>query len=149
MSRFASGVTVVTTIDGSGKPAGFTASAFASLSLEPPLVLVCLDKKADSYPAFRDAKTFAISFLSAGQSDVGWAFASKGPDKFSKARMGKGKATGNPVTADALVELECEMHAQPEGGDHVILIGKVLRAYTAEREPLLFYNRQFGGFTAE
>jgi flavin reductase ActVB len=146
MARFASGVTVVTTRDPDGRPQGFTASAFSSLSLEPPLVLVCLEKRAQCYSAFMAAPQMAISILALGQADIAQHFARKQADKFTGVATVPGAITGLPLIPGALVHLECRLYARLEGGDHTILVGEVLRAETAEREPLLHYNRQFGRF---
>jgi flavin reductase ActVB len=146
MARFASGVTIVTTVDENGTSWGFTASAFSSLSLEPPLVLVCLEKKAESHPAFAATQRFGISILATGQDDIAWRFAKRGTDKFGGFETTPGEATGAPLIPGALVQLECQMHERLEGGDHTILVGAVLTASNTESEPLLHYNRIFGRF---
>jgi len=146
MAQFPSGVTVVTARTASGTLAGFTASAFSSLSLDPPLVLVCLDKKADSHTAFEDVEQFAISFLAEGQDDVAMRFATRGIDKFGGFRSTNGALTGLPLVPDALVHLECRVHERLPGGDHTIIIGEVLSAQTYAKAPLLHHNRRFGAF---
>lgn len=149
LSRFASGVTVVTTIDATGRRTGFTASAFSSLSLDPPLVLVCLDKRAHSHPAFASCEEFAVSILTADQTDIALRFARSDIDKFQDVAVVAGEITGMPLIAGAMVHLECRVYGRPDGGDHTIIIGEVLRAITAATptEPLLHFNRQFGRFT--
>lgn len=147
MSRFASGVTIVTTRDDNGVDWGFTASAFSSLSLDPPLVLVCLDRRADSFPAFAASDSFAISILAEGQHEIAQRFATRGADKFSPGGLQAGTATALPLVAGALAQLECHMHARLDGGDHVILVGRVIDAAVADARPLVHYSRQFGGFT--
>lgn len=147
MSRFASGVTVVTTHDAAGKPWGFTASAFSSLSLNPPLILVCLDRGADCFEAFEHAPTMAVSILSAGQDGIGMRFATRGADKFSGDTV-PGKLTGLPLIDGAIAQIECSVDARLDGGDHVILVGKVAAASVAETAPMLHYNRAFGVFKA-
>lgn len=149
MARFASGVTVVTTHDRAGQPVGFTASAFSSLSLDPPLVLVCLEKRADCWDAFMAAPRFAVSILAAGQDDIAMRFATKSIDKFAGAPLVSGDATGLPLIAGATVHLECRLFDKPDGGDHTILIGEVLRASSSDDPPLLHFNRTFGRFTAK
>lgn len=146
MARFASGVTVVTTVDGSGSPWGFTASAFSSLSLDPPLILVCLDKRAESHGVFDQADHFAISILAAHQKDTAMRFATRGADKFGGFEVQPGEATRLPLIPEAMVHLECRMHDRLPGGDHTILIGEVLRAHSEDRSPLLHHNRAFGSF---
>src|SRR5581483_3851637 len=118
-------VTIVTTIDGSGRPNGFTASAFSSLSLDPPLVLVCLEKRANSYDAFMQADKMAISVLAEDQLDLGLRFARKDIDKFEGLNAKAGEATGLPLIDGATVHLECRMYERLAGGDHTILVGEV------------------------
>jgi flavin reductase ActVB len=146
MSRFASGVTVVTTVDSAGKPWGFTASAFSSLSLNPPLVLVCLDRGADCFEAFTDNTHMGVSILAAGQDGLAMRFATRGADKFVGGTS-PGRATKMPVVDGALAQVECETHARLDGGDHVILVGRVVSASVTDDRPMLHYNRAFGEFT--
>jgi flavin reductase ActVB len=148
LARFASGVTVVTTRDAAGAPAGFTATSFSSLSLDPPLVLVCLDKRADSFPAFEAAGHFAVSILAADQAEQARRFATKGTDKFAGVAVEWGAVTGLPLLPDALVQLECRTHQVLDGGDHIIIVGEVVRAVSSDAEPLLHFNRRFGRFVA-
>jgi flavin reductase ActVB len=146
MSQFASGVTIVTTTDAQGSSVGFTASAFSSLSLDPPLVLVCLDKRAECYEAFAASEGMAISILAVGQNDIATRFASRGADKFGPGGLERGELTGLPLVEGATVRMECAIVDRPDGGDHTILIGKVLAARTEAVAPLLHYNRAFGRF---
>lgn len=146
LARFASGVTVVTTRTDEGTPVAFTASAFSSLSLDPPLILVCLDRRADSYPAFVAAEHFAVSILAAGQAEQARRFAAKGTDKFAGAAVHRSEATGLPLVPGATAHLECRAYERVDGGDHVILIGEVLTAVSSDAGPLLHFNRQFGRF---
>lgn len=148
MSRFASGVTVVTTLDATGVPTGFTASAFSSLSLHPPLVLVCLDRRAECFEAFRTAPKLAISILARGQDAAATLFATRGADKFGAVQTTPGEASGMPLIDGALAQVECRTYARFDGGDHVILVGEVLRTKVTAAEPLLHYNRAFGHFSA-
>jgi flavin reductase ActVB len=147
MAQFASGVTIVATTQEDGQPKGFTASAFSSLSLDPPLILVCLDHKAESHPAFERAEHFTVSILAEGQAEAALRFARSGSDKFGGFEVEPGSVTAMPVIPDALVHLECRMHDRLPGGDHTILIGEVLSAHTyEERRPLIHHNRRFGVF---
>ena len=146
MARFASGVTVVTTRNGAGEAVGFTASAFSSLSLSPPLLLVCLQNDADCYQAFMTNDEFAVSILATGQSPIALRFATKAIDKWDGTPTVRGPATGIPLIEGAAAQIECRVHSRPEGGDHTILIGEVLTADAYDREPLLHYNRSFGRF---
>lgn len=147
LSHFASGVTVVTTRDRDGRPAGLTASAFTSVSLVPPLILVCVAQNAQSYPALRDSKGFAINILASGQEGISNRFASsKGvpAEKFDGVAHTAG-TLGFPLLDGALACLECTtVHAYP-GGDHTIFVGQVEAVRThADAEPLLYFRGRYG-----
>jgi flavin reductase ActVB len=149
MARFPSGVTVAITTDPDGKQYGFTASAFSSLSLDPPLLLVCLDKKAESHPAFHGSGHFTVSILAADQLATAMRFASKGVDKFEGIPVKPGPVSGVPLIDGAAVQLDCRTHQHLEGGDHTIIVGEVLWAASTENDPLVHFNRRFGRFTDE
>lgn len=148
LARWASGVTVVTCQGAGGEPVGFTATSFSSVSLDPPLVLVCLDQHAESHVAFARADFMTISVLAAGQGDVAMRMAKRGAGKFEGVVTRRGARTGGLLVEGALATLECRMHARLDGGDHTILVGEVLEAAVSEGEPLLYYQRRFGGFQA-
>jgi Conserved protein/domain typically associated with flavoprotein oxygenases, DIM6/NTAB family len=142
MSLFPSGVTVVTTVDAGGDRRGFTASAFCSVSLEPPIVLACLDTSADCYPAFSSASHWVVNILADDQAEVARRFATKGIDKFA----GNDFATGYrnlPVLTGAVAVLGCRRYAAYPGGDHVILAGGVETVSVADRMPLTYAARTF------
>ncbi|MDQ0346038.1 alpha/beta fold hydrolase [Ancylobacter vacuolatus] len=139
LGAFLTGVTVVTTRNPAGEMRGFTANSFSSVSLDPPLILVCLAKTASSFPVFSAAENFAVSVLAAGQKDVSALFASKSPDKFAGAPWHLGPA-GSPVIAGAAAWFDCTRHEVVEAGDHVILIGHV-RGFGAGTEAPLGYCR--------
>jgi flavin reductase (DIM6/NTAB) family NADH-FMN oxidoreductase RutF len=147
LGHFASGVTVVTTLDPDGCPAGLTASAFTSVSLNPPLVLVCVAHTSQSYPAFHTHGKFAINVLHADHEQLARRFAStsSSAEKFAGTGYKKG-ALGLPVLEDALAELECTIvHVYP-AGDHTIFVGQVEAADCrgdAGLEPLLYYRGRF------
>ncbi len=147
LGHFASGVTVVTTRDVEGRPAGLTASAVTSVSLDPPLVLVCVAHTAQSYPAFHSHGRFAINILHTDHEQVARRFASTGggAEKFEGMGYRQG-ALGLPILKDALAELECTIvHAYP-AGDHTIFVGRVEAADCrgdAGLEPLLYYRGRF------
>lgn len=149
MGYFASGVTVVTTREQSGQVVGFTASSFCSLSLDPPLLLVCLQKDADCYAAFMQTEVFAVSILSSGQEEIATRFATKSINKMDGTSSYPGPATGLPVIAGASAGIECSIRDRVDGGDHAILVGEVISANSNAAEPLLHFNRQFGRFIAE
>lgn len=146
LGRFPSGVCVVTTEEIGGRPRGFTASAFSSLSLEPPLVLVCLDQRAESHDAFSSAPAFAISILASHQMWLANQFASKAVEKFEGIEVDRGLETGLPVIPESVVHLECRMHQTIPVGDHTILVGEVVGADVFDGEPLVYHNRQYGHF---
>lgn len=140
LGHFATGVTVITAVDGNNKPVGLTANAFSSLSLEPPLILVCIDKKSDSLPAFKEGAPFVVNILSENQEDACWAFAKKGEDKF-KGLAYKVSDDGVRYLEGNLATIHCTVYENFEGGDHMIVTGLVRDVSFDEKEnPLLFYK---------
>ncbi|MEO0619233.1 MAG: flavin reductase family protein [Pseudomonadota bacterium] len=125
LGAFVTGVTVVTTLDSEGNPRGFTANSFTSVSLEPPLILVCIGKSGASFEAFRNAGGYAVNILSEAQRDVSGVFASQVENRFANVDWVPGPA-GNPVFDGTAAWLDCTMHEQVDAGDHVILIGRVI-----------------------
>ncbi|MFD0859948.1 flavin reductase family protein [Roseovarius aquimarinus] len=140
--RFATGVTVLTTREADGTPRGFTANSFTSVSLEPPLVLVCIGSNALSGPAFCAAPHFAINVLGAAQKDTATLFASRSDEKFERTDWYPG-LHDLPILPGAIATLVCARHNLVEAGDHVILIGEVLET-AIDDGPALGYHR--GGF---
>ncbi|SDF14645.1 MULTISPECIES: flavin reductase family protein [Thalassobaculum] len=140
LGSYATGVTVVTTRAPDGEPVGLTVNSFTSVSLDPPLVLFCLDREAGSLPAFETADGFAVNILSADQAAVSNRFADPQAARFD----GEGVAdwsTGAPILADALAALDCTVHARHDGGDHIILVGRVRRlAVLSDDEPLIYWR---------
>jgi flavin reductase ActVB len=143
MSRFPSGVTIVTTVDALGRHWGLTASAFTSVSADPRMVLVCVDQRADSHEALAASERFAISILASHHEEVARRFATKGADKFGSAGFAVG-SLGLPVVMDALVVLECRTAGRLPAGDHTVLLGEVnaVRLGT-EAAPMVYYGRNF------
>ncbi len=146
---FATGVTIITTASEIG-PLGFAANAFTSLSLEPPLVLVCLDHSSNTYPHLLRARAFAINVLPEGEESeaICRIFAGKSETKFAGQRYRAGE-TGAPLLEHALAYMECELDRTYEGGDHTIFIGRVVAAEAREGEPLVFYRGHFRRLTRE
>lgn len=136
---FMTGVTVVTAADDEGNPVGFTANSFTSVSLEPPLVLVCLANTSSNYETLTRAKGFAINVLAEGQKDVSNTFARPVEDRFAAVAWKKGPH-GSPVFGDVSAWFDCSMHKTVEAGDHVILIGRV-EAFDTSTHPGLGYAR--------
>ncbi len=142
LSRFASGVTVVTTKNKDGKLFGITVSAFCSVSLDPPLVLICIDKKTGSHHAFHEAGCFIVNFLREDQQDLSNHFASSLDDKFSKVQHHINES-GLPVLQDSLATLECKLIYSYEGGDHTIFVGEVEKTSVGEGNPLIYFRGQY------
>lgn len=145
LGTFATGVTVVTTVDRDGSPRGFTANSFTSVSLDPPLVLVCLAKTASSYPVFRDAESYAVNILSESQKSVSAAFASRDADRFASVAWGR-RTTGSPVFEDVAAWLDCRMHEVLDGGDHAILVGRIVDYDHTASSPLGFCRGAYVSF---
>jgi len=145
LSHFASGVTVVTT-EHDGKPYGMTVASFASLSLRPPLVLVCIEKAVKTHDAIAAAGKFGVSILTKEQSGVSNRFASKSDDKFSGVALVAG-AIGVPLIAGALTTLECNVAQQLPGGDHSIFVGEVVATSSGVGEPLVYYRSGYRDIT--
>ena len=142
---FATGVTIVTSRDGEDAPIGFTANSFASVSLDPPLLLVCLAETAASFPAFRDAGRFAVNLLGAQQRALSTAFATRGVDKFAGVRWSE-RATGAPVLNGAIGWFDCRTHDIVSAGDHAILIGRVVAFETSDGAPLGYCRGAYVSF---
>lgn len=139
MSHFASGVTVVTT-DIDGRRYGMTVASFASLSLRPPLVLVCIEKGTTSHDAFARRGAFAVNILGASQSGLSSRFASRVEDRFAGVETAPGTVTGAPLIQGSLVSIECTLRDQLDGGDHTIFVGEVVAITFDEGEPLVYYR---------
>ena len=139
MGHFATGVTVITTMDRSGNPFGLTANAFTSLSLDPPLVLVCIDKEVQCYPYFEESGLFAVNLLSEDQEELSRRFATKGIEKFAGVKWQKGKK-GLALIEGAIGHIECRIVNRHDGGDHTIYVGEILRADAAGDRPLIFFQ---------
>lgn len=145
MSHFATGVTVVTTHDGQGRCYGLTANAVCSVSLDPPLILVCVDKCAESHPAFELSQAFVVNILGEGQEEISQRFAVSGGEKFVGLACRNG-GTGAPILDGALAHVECRVVAAHEAGDHTIYVGEVESAETAataDGRPLLFFRGRY------
>lgn len=146
MAQFASGVTVVTTAL-RGEPFGLTASSFASLSLYPPLVLVCLSRALNSHRIIEESGVFAVNILSVRQVEVGRRFAGMIPEvseRFAGIEWTAAK-TGSPLLPGCLAWADCRVRNVYDGGDHSIFVGDVSEVGTGEGgEPLLYHNRLWG-----
>ena len=140
---FATGVTVVTCLDPSGNPVGLTANSFTALSLDPPLLLVCVARNASSAEALTRASHFAVNVLQTGQQPASITFSSRVEDRFGQTPWTAGEH-GAPVLMDSLSVFECRRHAVHEGGDHHILVGEVVKAsFEGGLDPLLYFRGRY------
>ncbi|MFJ9409541.1 flavin reductase family protein [Streptomyces sp. NPDC101393] len=142
MARVPAPVTIVTTVDAAGRRWGFTASSFSSLSLDPPLVLVCPARTASCHDAFVTADRFLVNVLAAGHTGIAKAFARSGHDKFTGSAMEPCEA-GLPGLRDATARIACALHDVADGGDHSILVGRVLSVSVGPAEPMVYCDRRF------
>ena len=145
MGRFATGVTVVTTGDNEARWA-MTANAVPSLSLDPPLVLFAIDTRNEMRRQIAEHRCFAINVLGADQMELSNRFAKPGPKDFDGVALRTG-TTGAPLLVECLAYVECELDRTYEGGDHEIVIGRIVAGADSEGDPLLFYGggyRQIG-----
>ncbi|MBP2314756.1 flavin reductase family protein [Azospirillum soli] len=141
---FATGITVVTTIAPDGEPIGVTVNSFSSVSLEPPLVQFCLGRAAMSFEAFTTAKSFAINVLAEAQADLSVRFSKRDLQERWEGVGVERWDSGVPILTGCLANLECDREHVYEGGDHVLILGRVRRlAVTAEGKPLLYFR---GGY---
>ena len=139
---FATGVTVITTRQPDGTPRGFTANSFTSVSLDPPLLLVCLAKTAHSADVFATAPHFAVNILAADQKAVSGLFASRAPDKFQQCAWSPGPADV-PLIDGALAQFACANHQLVDAGDHLLLIGRVEAFATNDGQPLGYFRGNY------
>jgi len=143
MGCFTTGITIVTASSADGRPIGLTANSFTSVSLDPPLVLACIARSAGSLPDLQAAAHFGINILHIGQQPLSNLFASRVPDRFSQVDWEPGQH-GVPLLTKSLASIECARHAIYDGGDHIILVGRVDRArYDSRRDPLLYFGGKY------
>jgi flavin reductase (DIM6/NTAB) family NADH-FMN oxidoreductase RutF len=149
MSSFPSGVGVVTTLDEGGQPRGFTCSAICSVSLDPPLLLVCVDLRSGSLRAIRHSNGFVVNFLGKDAASVSQAFASPRDDKFGVVEWEPNGCSGLPVlNADALAYADCRLEREILAGDHAIVIGCIRDGGVPDpsHRPLLYWRRQYASW---
>lgn len=147
LGHWGTGVAVVTTLHPDGSPCGLTANAVASLSLDPPLVLACVERVADTHDFISIAGVFAVSFLAQEQEALARRFAGGdiAEEKFRGVAY-TAEATGAPVLSGALAWVDCRLGATYPGGDHSIFVGEVVAADAREGTPLLYYRGGYGRF---
>jgi flavin reductase (DIM6/NTAB) family NADH-FMN oxidoreductase RutF len=144
LSRFASGITVVTSRGTAGDLHGITVSAFSSVSLDPPLILVCIERTTGSHTAIKESGVFVVNILAAGQDEMSDRFSLPVSDKFNGTDYGDGIG-GVPVLNDALVALECRLENVFDGGDHSIFVGLVEETSIRDGEPLVYFHGNYRG----
>ncbi len=142
MSRFASGVTVVTTKDANGDLHGITVSAFSSVSLDPPLVLICIENSTGSVHALKRSEMFVVNVLSRDQIELSERFAAQITDKFTGVDLDL-NIDGIPVISNCLANLTCRVRNVYDGGDHTIFVGEVEKAEVAEGDPIIYFRSDY------
>lgn len=142
LGNFTSGVTVVTTKDANDKLHGLTVSAFSSVSMNPPLILICIQKSTPSHYAFAESKAFVVNILSDSQKEISNQFAFKHEDKFSGIDYKIG-ILNIPVLENCLVNLECSVKHSYDGGDHTIFVGQIENAIINEGNPLVYWKGNY------
>jgi 3-hydroxy-9,10-secoandrosta-1,3,5(10)-triene-9,17-dione monooxygenase reductase component len=148
LGRFASGVTVVTGTSG-GVPVGFTCQSFASLSMDPPLVLFCPSRTSRAWPLIARSGFFCVNILAADQADVSHMMASRGIDKFGEVAWTPSAATGSPVLDGVLAHVDCTIEAVHDGGDHQVVVGRVQHLQVDRDDAGLLYFRGAYGSTGQ
>ncbi len=144
LGTFATGVTIVTAMMPTGEPIGFTANSFTSVSLEPPLILVCIAKSAAGYAAYTSANAFCVNVLSEDQRDLSGTFAQRGTDKFVGVPWHQDR-TGSPTVDGSVGYFDCNMHQVNDAGDHAILLGHVVAFDATDDTPLCYHRGKYVG----
>ena len=140
--RFATGVVVAAVVDEKGAPHGLTVSSFTSVSLHPPLVLICLGHAVTNIEEFRHVSHFGLSILGEEERRISDRFAQKGHDRFDGVEWRRGE-TGVPLLVHALATLECAAHQRVTSGDHDILVGEVVRTHAKDGAPLIHFEGRY------
>jgi len=146
LGNFVTGVTIMTAQNAAGEKVGVTANSFNSVSLDPSLILWSIDKKSSSYSVFAEASHFAVNILSASQMELSNKFARRTTDKFEGVHYHLG-AGQSPILANCSAVFECERHQVIEGGDHWIIIGKVVAFHDEGRSPLVYHQGAYSAVT--
>ncbi len=147
LGHFATGVTIITAMS-DGEPIGVSANAFTSLSLDPPLVLFCASKDSTTWPKIEATGKFTVNILGEHQEDICRVFATKGADRFSRIGW-RPSAGGSPILHDVLAYVDCTIQDQYEGGDHLIVVGRVQElGVLGDEGPLIFYRGGYGHFAS-
>ena len=149
LSAYPTGVTVVTAFGPDGRLSGATANAVTSLSLDPPMMLACLDRGSRTLATVRESGRFGVNALAAGQQDLARRFAGKGDEAEKWDDVSHSESAGSPRLDDTLVWVACELREVIEGGDHVIVTGDAIEAEAREGDPLLFHRGDYRDLLAE
>jgi flavin reductase (DIM6/NTAB) family NADH-FMN oxidoreductase RutF len=147
LGHFPTGVVIVTAASGTG-PVGMTLQSFMSLSLDPPLILLSVAKTSRSWPRIADSRRFMVNVLSGGQAELARRFAKSGTNKFAGVSFTQEEGTGGPMLKDIAAWIDCELDVQHDGGDHTIVVARVLAGGAGERiehahSPLIFHRSGF------
>jgi flavin reductase (DIM6/NTAB) family NADH-FMN oxidoreductase RutF len=148
MGNYPTGVTIVTTNDQDGKPVGLTVNSFASVSLDPTLILWSIDHRVSTISAFVNEGKFAVHILAGDQQELCKTFASKNVDRFSTCNWNL-STNQLPIIEGAYAVLECKTYKTIKAGDHTILIGEVVNILKNDKEPMLYHRRHFGSIPIE
>ena len=143
VGSFAAGVTIITTLDETGAPQALTATAFSSVSMSPPLCLVCIDKRARTYRPLLLKGRFAVNILGADQKWLSARFASAVTDRFAAVPWVPGVATGCPILDGALAWMECRVVEIHSGGDHDIFLGRPISVQVQDGAPLVYWRGRY------
>jgi flavin reductase (DIM6/NTAB) family NADH-FMN oxidoreductase RutF len=148
-SRFATGITIASVLDAEGQPHGLTVNSFTSVSLEPPLVLICIDYASNVLPMFRAASHFGVNILNAGQQELSARFATRGMDRFDGVPWTAGD-TGVPLIPGALAHFECAVRNVVEAGDHAVFLAEAVRVALGEQDvPLVYFDSRYRLLTSD
>lgn len=146
-SRFATGVTVITTVEPDGAVHGMTASSVTSVSLDPPLVLVVIGETRQTHGLIESTGRFGLSILDGAQTDIAKHFATPPESRGETDPNTMTRLSGTPVVSNAIAAMDCKVAAAHKAGDHTVFIGEVESIEVGEGDPLVWFQRQFGGFT--
>jgi flavin reductase (DIM6/NTAB) family NADH-FMN oxidoreductase RutF len=141
---FATGVTIASVLDGNGAPHGLTVNSFTSVSLDPPLILICLGHAVTCIDAFRESRHFGINVLTETQRELSDRFARKGEDRFDGLEWYRG-SSGVPLLPGALTAMECRVHQRIASGDHDIFVGELISLHSGQGDPLIYFSGQYRG----
>jgi len=143
MASFAAGVTIITTLDAQGTPQAATATSFSSVSMSPPLCLVCIDRRGRTHAPLLVHGCFAVNILRADQEWLSARFASSIPDRFADVAWQPGESTGCPVLEGALASMECRIAEVHSGGDHDIFLGRPASVRVSGGSPLVYWRGRY------